>query len=266
MINFSQNKIKKTKKRHNRDNTFFIIIFFSLMVISIGYLGKDLLASIVDTINKKGSNSYEQLTIQYIEPKDLLKKMNTDKKLTIIDVRSSSDYEWEHIDGFINIPLNELESNYNKLNKSNEIVTFCANSECEYSKIAARRLKSDGFDHVKVLSNTIEEINLQGFKVVKSDNNELIQGVFKVQALSQSDYDNKNSQNKLVTIDIRDKSTYDKKHLPDAMWLDKTNLPNYFDKLPKNKSVVIISDSQSDTIKYGSQLFDAGYLSVFYIK
>lgn len=45
----------------------------------------------------------------------------------IIDVRSRDEYATGHIDGSINIPVNKLDANLDKLNnKQNPIITCCA--------------------------------------------------------------------------------------------------------------------------------------------
>jgi hypothetical protein len=42
-----------------------------------------------------------------------------------IDVRSSEQYARSHITGAKSIPLNELESRLNELNKDQQIITYC---------------------------------------------------------------------------------------------------------------------------------------------
>jgi rhodanese-related sulfurtransferase len=45
----------------------------------------------------------------------------------IVDVRSNGEYAGGHIRGSLNIPLDQLNNNLNKLkNKSNPIITCCA--------------------------------------------------------------------------------------------------------------------------------------------
>lgn len=64
----------------------------------------------------------------------------------IIDVRSPGEYGYGHIQGSINIPLNELESKIKKLKKDQTIITCCASGVRSAS--AKSILESKGFKSV----------------------------------------------------------------------------------------------------------------------
>lgn len=44
----------------------------------------------------------------------------------ILDVRTKEEYQSGHVKGSVNIPLDQLTSNINKLDKSKPIITCCA--------------------------------------------------------------------------------------------------------------------------------------------
>ena len=64
----------------------------------------------------------------------------------IVDVRTKGEYQGGHIKGSLNIPLDVLSSNLEKLNKSNPIITCCASGI--RSSAAKSTLKSAGFEQV----------------------------------------------------------------------------------------------------------------------
>ena len=47
------------------------------------------------------------------------------KQAVFIDVRSASQYAQGHVPGAMSIPLNEVESRLNELNKEQWIITYC---------------------------------------------------------------------------------------------------------------------------------------------
>ena len=47
------------------------------------------------------------------------------KQAVFVDVRSAEQYAHSHISGAKSIPLNELESRVNELNKEQSIITYC---------------------------------------------------------------------------------------------------------------------------------------------
>ena len=63
---------------------------------------------------------------------------------TIVDVRTPAEYKNGHIKGSINIPLQVLDKNMNKLNKNKPVITCCASGMRSGS--AKSLLKSKGFD------------------------------------------------------------------------------------------------------------------------
>lgn len=64
----------------------------------------------------------------------------------ILDVRSKGEYQGGHIKGSINISVDSLSSNLNKLNKDKPIITCCASGM--RSANAKSVLKSNGFSEV----------------------------------------------------------------------------------------------------------------------
>ena len=64
----------------------------------------------------------------------------------IIDVRTKGEYQSGHIKGSLNIPLNTLSSNLNKIKKEKPVITCCASGMRSAS--AKSILKSNGFSEV----------------------------------------------------------------------------------------------------------------------
>lgn len=60
-----------------------------------------------------------------------------------IDVRTVGEYRGNHMKGFQNIPLNELVSKANQLNKNKEVIVICQSGM--RSKQAAKVLKKLDF-------------------------------------------------------------------------------------------------------------------------
>ena len=65
----------------------------------------------------------------------------------IIDVRSKGEFDGGHIDGAINIPVDQLSNNLNKLkDKDKTIITCCASGM--RSAAAKSMLKANGYTNV----------------------------------------------------------------------------------------------------------------------
>ncbi|WML60512.1 sulfurtransferase TusA family protein [Neobacillus sp. PS2-9] len=78
---------------------------------------------------------------------DLLKKLEGNETVTILDVREPAEYAFGHIPGAINIPLGDLENRFEELNKEDRLHIVCRTGN--RSDLAAQQLAGKGFDNVK---------------------------------------------------------------------------------------------------------------------
>ncbi|WP_413788923.1 rhodanese-like domain-containing protein [Bacillus bruguierae] len=76
------------------------------------------------------------------ELKDEIKKKNKQ----LIDVRTPGEFRGNHIQGFRNMPLNELVQQASSLDKSKEVIVICQSGM--RSKQATKILKKMGFKHI----------------------------------------------------------------------------------------------------------------------
>ncbi|GAB6474907.1 MULTISPECIES: rhodanese-like domain-containing protein [Bacillus] len=83
--------------------------------------------------------------VQNINGKELKSIVGKQGKY-FIDVRTVGEYRGNHMKGFQNIPLNDLASKTNQLDKNREVIVICQSGL--RSKQAAKMLKKLGFQHV----------------------------------------------------------------------------------------------------------------------
>ncbi|RFU61646.1 rhodanese-like domain-containing protein [Peribacillus glennii] len=68
------------------------------------------------------------------------------KNKQFIDVRTAGEFKSKHINGFKNIPLNELNRKANELSKDIEVIVICQSGM--RSNKASKTLKKLGFKHI----------------------------------------------------------------------------------------------------------------------
>ena len=120
-----------------------------------------LLVSLTIAINasRKARQVVEQPDAQTgyenITPEELKAKLDKSKIFVLIDIRSGSLYDAGHILGAVSIPLNELSTRLNELDRNKEIIVYCQIGVTSIS--ACELLVSSGFSNVKNLAGGISE-------------------------------------------------------------------------------------------------------------
>lgn len=92
----------------------------------------------VDTVERKHPN--------VVSNEDLDQKLKETNDLVIVDVRESAEYAFDHIPNAISIPLDELESRLNELNKEDALFVICRTGN--RSDLASQKLAENGFTNV----------------------------------------------------------------------------------------------------------------------
>lgn len=76
-------------------------------------------------------------------PKEL-KKAVLDQTVTLLDVRPEDEFEAGHIQGAINIPIEQLSTNQNTLHQKKPVVVYCRGPYCLWSYEAVEQLQQSG--------------------------------------------------------------------------------------------------------------------------
>ena len=87
----------------------------------------------------------ETLTVKVITKDALKDKMRKNEPFQLVNVLDPQYYHLGVIKGSKRIPLAELDKRYTELDKSKEIVTYCAETSCSASRKAAEMLAAKGY-------------------------------------------------------------------------------------------------------------------------
>ncbi len=101
-----------------------------------------------DSLNIMGmiGENIKKGDVELMDVEELREKIQKKEDIRIIDVRTRREYNMGHIEGAINIPVDELRDNLISLNKSDSIVVHCRTSYRSY--LAYRILINEGFKKV----------------------------------------------------------------------------------------------------------------------
>lgn len=91
----------------------------------------------------------------------------------VINVLPEDQYEQKHIPGTINVPFNDAgfvdRVSAQVRDKSDPVVVYCANADCDMSVKAGRRLEEAGFLRVSDFESGVKGWEDAGFPLVGSN-------------------------------------------------------------------------------------------------
>lgn len=102
-------------------------------------------------------------SLEPIPAHELLKKAKEDL-ITVLDVRPKEEFEAGHVQGAINIPIEELESHLADFDPKQEIVAYCRGPHCILAFDAVAQLRKKGFQ-ARRLENGYPEWKIAGLPV-----------------------------------------------------------------------------------------------------
>jgi rhodanese-related sulfurtransferase len=85
--------------------------------------------------------------------------------LVVLDVRTPSEYEDGHIEGAINIPVDELEERLGELDPGDELLVYCRTGN--RSTRAVRLLEENGFTKVLHMNGGVVAWGEAGYSLVQ---------------------------------------------------------------------------------------------------
>lgn len=99
--------------------------------------------------------------MQNIDAETLKQKMDKNEDFVFLNVLPADKFREEHIPQSENIPYDDenlIQKVENKTSsKDDEIIVYCANTECDASDKAAEKLEDQGFTNVKDFAGGLQE-------------------------------------------------------------------------------------------------------------
>lgn len=93
-----------------------------------------------------GAETNERKHPNVANNEELDNKLKNSDHIVVLDVREAAEYAFDHIPNSLSIPMGELESRLNELNKEDEIFVICRTGN--RSDFAAQKLAENGFTNI----------------------------------------------------------------------------------------------------------------------
>jgi rhodanese-related sulfurtransferase len=100
---------------------------------------------------------------QPIDRKELLRGLQ-EGRVVLIDVRPRAEYDAQHIEGAVSVPLDEVARFARSAPRDKRVVAYCRGPYCVYALQAVRRLRKRGIDALR-LDDGVPEWRAAGLPV-----------------------------------------------------------------------------------------------------
>jgi len=104
------------------------------------------------------------MSIIQISVIDLQEKLSSDVKPLLLDVREEHEFKYAHIQGSLNIPLNQISQRINEIDKDTQSVVICHHGM--RSQQAAGFLDKAGYRQIYNLSGGIDAWSVECDSIV----------------------------------------------------------------------------------------------------
>lgn len=135
----------------NRNTRLLIVIGAVLMAAASAYWYM---------LPGENEGEYGDVTVELV--RELIQEKPS---LVILDVRTDGEYRDGHIEGAVNIPVNELEGRLGELEKEDETLVYCRTGN--RSGTAVGILKENGYEKIFHMNKGITAWTAAGYPTVK---------------------------------------------------------------------------------------------------
>ena len=144
-------------KRLKSKNRIYLIVTILLIGVFSGCGNKN-----IET-NKEVSTAVKEASFSNITPAEAKKRLDSEKNIILLDVRTEEEYKTGHIKGSILIPVDNLKEEAGKILKDKEVPIFVYCRSGNRSVTAANILIKLGYKNVYNLGG----INVWPYEVIK---------------------------------------------------------------------------------------------------
>ena len=226
--------------------TILITIYTNKQYNGLTIILNEKIAEIVGVIKEK----YPE-----VDNDQIIKLLNSDKDVLIIDVRSEYEYEKGHLLNAINLPYDDddFKSELNEIidYKDKTVLVYCRSGN--RSEKAAVKLVDNGFKNVKNVTDGVDEYD---YKLVKVDN---ITGREAEKMINDDKHDKD-----LIILDVREPKDFNNGHLLNAINIPIEDIDKRMDELRnyKSKDIIVYCNTGRKSAEVAEKLVEHGFTDV----
>ncbi len=252
------------RQQENKQNAIALIVGFGLIILIAVFT---IFKPFSNTANNQQNNSSQlqsdSSSAKQISSEDLFKKIQAKEPVNIIDVRSSDEFQKEHILDSQNIPADNFLANLEGLDKNKNYVIVDDGNE-NISAILATNLAQKEFKNVYYLTGGFLSWKNKLSPTISAGDPNSFTDQSKVNYLASDQLkEMTQTENNLYIIDVRKSDAYAQGHLKSAVNIFLDDLEKRRREIPLGKKIIIYDTDGLWAFQGAVRLFDMNVLNVY---
>lgn len=249
------------KTQQNKNKIAFTIGFLLILLVALVTFFRPSLKNKGADNSSNPPSSAGGAVVNYpkISAEELLGKIKTKEKISLIDVRSNDDFQIEHVIDSLCFPLEELPTSDLGVPAENLIVILAQNAQQDSQ--AFQIMEKKGFQKISVLSGGINAWKIAKGQTITWGNISSFEDNSKIAYISPEDLKKRlDEKYPLYILDIRQAGKFSP-HILDAANIPFDLLEKRRSEIPFNEEIIICGESELDEFQAGVKLYDMGILT-----
>ncbi len=202
-----------------------------------------------------------EIKVPLASPREVFRWINH-PHVQLIDIRRSKDYQKKHIESSINLPLEEISKNIDKL-RSDKLIIIIDKHNTEKGKILVKHFAEQGLN-IKYLDGGILKYAQENYPLISEPQADKISDRLKVSFLKPQEIKTKMLEQKKVFsfVDTRPEEIFQKDHIPGSLNFPLEKIEKIKNHLPAH--TILLYDSEPwRSFQAGVKLYDMGIFDVY---
>jgi hydroxyacylglutathione hydrolase len=253
MFNFNE------KKEEDNTKAIFVGLFLIILITTITVFKSTSEKQALSQKNKEIAHQTEALNsakIKKISSEELVKKIQANADLILLDLRNKNQYATEHIIGSVNLADLEIDA----LAKNKPCILIDASGVTETINTTVDVLASNGLKNIFYLEGGFDSWKKNINPTISNGDPNSFTDQAKVSYISSDDLKKILEQEKnLLIIDVRKNTEFNAGHITKAINIFLDDLEKKRQELPLGKKIVLYDNDNLGAFKGAVRLFDLGF-------
>lgn len=243
----------------NHDRKALLAGSILILLVGVYFIGKSIFFSKKDSVQTSVPAIVDKKSgLPLIEPNAILKKIQNEEKIALIDVRSEEEFQTEHLPHSLRFPIGSL-ANFFPVKDEIVVIVF-SESDLETFETAKNIMSGKSFPYF-FLKGGFEGWKAGNAPTISSGDPNSFIDQSKITYIKIEDYKKLTEQNSgnFFVLDVQAQDNFKKKHIKGAVNIFLSELEKRAKEIPGGKQIIVYGEDDLASFQAGVRLSDLGF-------